>query len=446
MAYGQYQEFTIYAVLLTGVCSLAVDSSLTYFLPRFPDRERSFVLQTSVITLVISSIGVVALLLFRPLFLRLTTYDFTFPLAAYVFFFVNLGWLEYYWIAKRRARAVLYYSAIRLILRVLVLLGAAYLTHDVLTIVWSMAAFEALRVLWAFIYCARRGLFRGELGWPGVVEQLRFSAPIGTASLLQNAGRNIGKIFISGTLGPVALAYYAIGSYLIPIIRLMRSGISDAIYPELVAAQDQRGVAVRLWQRVNVLNCVMFFPAFVVLLFYAEEIIATMFTQEYLPAVPVFCVFAFFLLRRCFNTDVLLRTAGRTGFMLWGTIGSLVLNMLLIVALSGPLGMIGPAVAFLLAEIALESFYATRMSRMLGLSLASFADWPSIARVAASCLLALPILVGFEYLPGPEIVRAIVAATLYFSAVFLIAYRLGVADIGRVAGFAWSRFHRLWGR
>jgi O-antigen/teichoic acid export membrane protein len=309
-----------------------------------------------------------------------------------------------------------------------------------------MAAFEALRVLWAFIYCVRRGLFRGELGWPGIIEQLRFSTPIGVASLLQNAGRNVGKIFISGTLGPAALAYYAIGSYLIPIIRLMRSGISDAIYPELVAAQEQRGVAVRLWQRVNVLNCVMFFPAFIVLMFYAEEIITTLFTKEYLPAVPVFCVFAFFLLRRCFNTDVLLRTAGRTGFMLWGTIGSLALNILLIVVLSGPLGMIGPAVAFLLAEIALETFYASRMSRMLGLGVANFADWPSIARVAASCILALPILVGFSFLPGPDLVLAVIASMLYFPSVFLIAYRLGVADIGRVAGFAWSRVQRLSGR
>jgi O-antigen/teichoic acid export membrane protein len=443
MSYGQYQEFMIYAVLLTGLCAFAVDSSLTYFLARFPERERSFVLQTSIITLGISSFSIGALMVAKPLLLQLTTFDFILPLSAYVFFFVNLSWLEYYWIAKREARKVLYYSAVRLILRVIVLLLVAYITRDVLMIVWSLAAIEALRVIWAFVYCARRGMFLGDLQWAGVAEQLRFAAPIGTAAaaLMQNAGRNIGKIFISSTLGPIALAYYAIGSYLIPIIRLMRSGITDAIYPELVAAHDQRGAAVRLWQRVNVLNCVMFFPAFVLLVFYAEELITLLFTSAYLPAVPIFWVFACFLLRRCFNTDVLLRTTGRTGFMLWGTIGSLVVNMFLIVLLSQWLGMIGPAVAFLVAEIALELFYANRMSRTLGLSFANLADWRGISRIAASCVIAMPILLGFELLPGSDIIRAGIAAVLYFAIVLLIAYRLGVADIGRVVGFVLSRFH-----
>lgn len=442
-AYGQYQEFTIYAVLLTGVCSLAVDSSLTYFLPRFPDRERSFVVQTSAITLVISSASVGLLLLMKPMFLELATFDFVLPLVVYVFFFVNLGWLEYYWIARREARKVLYYSALRLALRVVVLLIAAYMTREVLSIVWSIAAFEAVRVLWAVLYCANRGLLFGELRWAGVVEQLKFAAPIGTAALLQNAGRNIGKIVVSSTLGPVALAYYAVGSYLIPIIRVMRSGITDAIYPELVAAHDRPGVAVTLWQRVNVLNCVMFFPAFVLLTFYAEEVVTLLFTREYIPAVPVFWIFAFFLIRRCFNTDVLLRTSGRTGFMLWGTVGSLALNIILILLFSRSLGMVGPALAFLLSEIALELFYASQMSRTLGLRFSTFADWRGILSVAASCFIAMPVLLAFEYLPVQEVVRAMASSALYFATTILIAYRLGVADIGRVARFVWSRTRRL---
>jgi teichuronic acid exporter len=298
-------------------------------------------------------------------------------------------------------------------------------------------------VLWAFAYCSRRGLFLGHLGWPAVVEQLQFATPIGTAALLQNAGRNLGKIFVSTSLGPVALAYYAIGSYLIPIIRLMRSGISDAIYPELVAAHDRRSAAVALWQRVNVLNCVMFFPAFVLLLYYAEEIIRLLFTQAYIPAVPVFCIFAFFLIRRCFNTDVLLRTSGRTGFMLWGTVGSLILNIGLIVLLARSLGMTGPALAFLASEVALELFYASQMSRTLGLTFSSFADWKSIGRVAAACVVALPVLLAFEFVPLGEIVRAAAASMLYFALVLQVSYRLGVRDIGRVAKFVRSRVRRL---
>jgi len=137
-----------------------------------------------------------------------------------------------------------------------------------------------------------------------------------------------------------------------------------------------------------------------------------------------------------------LRTTGRTGFMLWGTAGSLVLNICLIVLLSETLGLIGPATAFLVAEVALEIFYGSRMSKTLGLSFRDLADWLSIARIGASCVISFPILIGFEFVPGFEVARAVIAGVLYFSVVLLLAYRFGVTDIGRVAGFLWSRFHR----
>jgi O-antigen/teichoic acid export membrane protein len=186
----------------------------------------------------------------------------------------------------------------------------------------------------------------------------------------------------------------------------------------------------------------MFYPAFVLLVYYAQQIITTLFTNSYVPAVPIFALFAFFLLRRCFNTDVLLRTTGRTGFMLWGTIGSLTLNILLIVLLSRWLGLIGPAVAFLASELALEIYYAQQARRALQLSVSKLADWNSIARIAVSCVLAFPILVGFSLLPGPALLRTVLASPLYFSAVLLLAYRFGVVDVGRIARYVWSRVLR----
>jgi O-antigen/teichoic acid export membrane protein len=107
-SYGQYQEFMIYATLLTVLCAFAIDSSLTYFLPRFPERERSFVSQTSGLTLAMSSVCLSGLLLAKPVVLQLASFDFVLPLAVYVFLFVNLNWVEYYWIAKRKPQIVLY--------------------------------------------------------------------------------------------------------------------------------------------------------------------------------------------------------------------------------------------------------------------------------------------------------------------------------------------------
>jgi hypothetical protein len=126
--------------------------------------------------------------------------------------------------------------------------------------------------------------------------------------------------------------------------------------------------------------------------------------------------------------------------MLWGVIGALAINITLIALLSRTYGMIGPAIAFIAAEIALEVYFGQRARRFMKLGIADLIDWRSILRITASCLLALPILIAFERLPGPQLVLAAVASVLYFAAVLLLAYRFGVNDVGRVTGFVWSKF------
>jgi O-antigen/teichoic acid export membrane protein len=442
-AYGQYQEFMIYAALLTVIAEYAVDSSLTYFLPRYPDRERAFVTQSTLITLCLSVTCVTCLFVFRPMLMKLFSFDFIAPLGAYVLFFVSMSWIEYFWIARGQVFAVMAYSFLRLLLRIAVLLTVALLTRDVMTILWSLAAFEATKAVVMFVYFATRGMFTTDMRKVEVLEQIKFAFPVGSSALIQQAGRNIGKIFISSSLGPAALAYYAVGSYLLPIIRVLRSGITDAIYPELVRAGKDREGAVRLWQRVNVLNCVMFFPAFAVLVAYSNDVISLLFTKSYLPAVPVFVVLAFFLLRRCFNSDVLLRTTGKTGFMLAGTAGALVINIVLIGIASKIFGLIGPAIAFLMSEVLLEIYYLRRARVTLGISLGQLVEWKSIVKIAASCLAAFPVLLMCGWFIPNTAGKLVAAIPVYFAIVLVMAYRLGVADIGRVAVFVSRRMRRL---
>ncbi len=434
--YGRYQEFMIYATLFVMICGFGIDSTLTYFLPRYPNKEREFVSQNSVLILVFSSLCMAVFLLARGPFLEIASYDFTFPLAAYVLCFVNLNWLEYYWIAKRRTDLVLLYSAGRLIARVTVLLVVAYLTRDVETILWSLVCVEAFRLLAVLAYLLRIKLLKFAPDWSRTREQILFAGPVGLAGIMQQASRNIGKLFIGSALGAAALAQYAVASYMLPIVLVIRGSIADVIFPEMVRARDDPQSALRLWQRSNVVFCFLLFPPFLLLIHYAELVVTTLFTNDYLPAVPIFQVYAFWLLRRCFTMDVLLRTRGRSGFMLWGSGLSIAINLTLMFALYQWVGLIGPAIAYICAEVLLEIFYANLVMRTFKLTLADLLDWKAIWRVGAGCLAGIPLLIAAEYLPGQEHVKAGAASLMFIAVCWFVAYRLGVTDIGRVVGYA----------
>jgi hypothetical protein len=106
------------------------------------------------------------------------------------------------------------------------------------------------------------------------------------------------------------------------------------------------------------------------------------------------------------------------------------------------LGLIGPAVAYITSEIALELYNASLLKKVFNLKIAELVDWLGIWRVSASCIVGIPLLIAAKHLPGPELVLAVGAAISYVIVVWLIAYRMGVTDIGRIADFALSRFRK----
>lgn len=442
-SYGSYQEFMIYATLLITFCSFGIDSSLTYFLPRYPDHEREFVSQNSVLILTSSAALLTVFALFRKPFLEVTSYDFVFPLIVYVFCFVNLNWLEFYWIAKKRTDLVWYYSAARLFVRLTTLLVTAFVTRDVQTIIWSLVVVEALRLFLVLGFLLHFNLLTFRLDTVRIKEQLFFAGPVGIAALMQQGSRHVGKLFVGSVLGPAALAYYAVASYLLPMVRVLRSSISDVVFPELVRSRNDPAGALRLWQRTNIIFCVLLFPPFAILNWYAELFITTLFTERYLPSVPVFQLYLIWLLRRCFNMDVLLRTKGRTGFMLTGTAVSVVVNLGLMIVLYRHFGLIGPAAAFITSEILLEIYYATLVKREFRLSLSDLLDWPGLWRVAAACIVGLPIFYVIDLMPLPPLVRILLASPLYVAVSWYAAFRLGILDISRIVQFASSRAKRI---
>lgn len=441
-AYGRYQEFMIYATLLVTICGFGIDASLAYFVPKYPEQEPEFVSQNSLLVLTFSTACMVALLLAQQLLVGITSYNFVVPLAAYVFFFVNLNWLEYFWIAKKRTDLVLYYSAGRLLVRVAVLLIVAYETRDVDTIIWSLVGVEAFRFALVAAFLLRSQLLSLSMNSARIREQLRFALPAGIAGILQLGSRNLGKLFVGSVLGPVALAYYAVASYLLPMVLVIRGSIADVVFPEMVRISDNSIEALRIWQRSNVVFCVLLFPPFVILNFYADLFVTTLFTDEYRLAVPVFHVYMIWLLRRCFNMDVLLRTKGKSGFMLTGTGISVAINLALMVLLYKWIGLIGPAIAYIVAEVLLEVYYAILVKREFGKRIGTLVDWGGVMRVGAGCLAGLPILVASDYLPGPELVRAATASLAFVSVCWLVAYRLGVDDIGRIVSYVMTILRR----
>jgi O-antigen/teichoic acid export membrane protein len=423
--FGQYREFMVYGSMLQFMAAFSINDSLLYFVPLHAKSIWRIVKQSAALTALSSSLvlGVVAVL------------DLAFggalvgkdllPVVLYVLFLVNIDFWESFFLANHRPTAMLSYSASRLGLRMVTVIGAAFITRNVSTIIWSLIAFEGIRLVGSAI--AWRVCDRSKSEPPlkdAWREQLRFCVPTGVTVLLIMANRNLSNLAVAKTLGAVALAHFTIGTYVEPILSAVSNSISTVLLPAMVRRNTQGADdPLLLWRRACVLNCLILFPSVVFLARYANAIITIVFGVKYQAAVPVFQIFLLYIIRNCFDLTPPLRAINNTRPMLVCNVLALFVSGISLWILMPLAGISGAVCAFVISSMVEPIYLSTRVMKCYHVSLKQLFPWRSIGRIAVSALLAAGVIVGSEWInifgkPG------VVIASLAYAVTFVVLLRV----------------------
>ena len=422
--FGRYREFLLYVGLLAALCAFGINNSLMYFVPARPENAWRFVRQAVVLTAFNSLVGVLLLVTLDTLSGGAVVGEYLAPVCLYTLLFVNVDFWEFLWLGLKRPGAVFVYSSGRVLARMTVVIVAAGVSGDVNTIITALIALEALRLAVSIVVWRRmaRGAEHAVAGsWR---EQLRFCTPVGTALVLVTANKSLGGLFVAKAMGPVALAHYTIGTYVEPIISVLRNSISDALLPEM-AARDGKADAdpLHLWRRTTVVSAILLLPAAVLLHRYAAPLVATLFSNEYLPAAVVVQIYVLTFIRECFDFGVLLRAINRTAPMVAGNVAAVVANLVLLAVLIPPFGLAGAVSAFVFSRFLDAAYLAWRTLDLFDVRLRELACWGDLARVVAATAVAAVPIYAFDWLHAFGLV-GIVPALVVFAATFALALRV----------------------
>lgn len=424
-SYGQYREFVLYSTLISGVAFFSVMSSPIYFIPKYPDRERQTVTQTALMLLVLGTLAAGATWLFGDLIRAHTSRDFIVPLVVQVFLMINLEYFESYMLGRKRTDIVLYFSTTRAALHLAVITAVAWITGDVMKVVWALVLVEGAKC--AFTLAATAPLFTRRLDGDLLRRQLRYILPLGTATGLARMNIQLSKVVISARMGAESLAIYTIGSYQVPVIHIVRSSIMDVLFPEMAQVGDAGRIT--LWKRATVVFCFLAFPAFGVFFWHARTLIELLFTAEYLDAVPLFRVYLALMILQCFEMSSPLRAINRNVYFILGSLLSLTGNLGLILALFGSIGILAPAVAYIIGETVFLVYLASRVMAIYRIGIANLVMWRKIFLIILACAVCLPLLYIGGFAPMPPALRAIASSLLYLAAYLAVARRLRIEEI-----------------
>jgi O-antigen/teichoic acid export membrane protein len=248
--------------------------------------------------------------------------------------------------------------------------------------------------------------------------------PFGFALILATVNKSLGGLFIAKMLGPVALAHYAIGAYVQPLITVLRNSLSDVLLGEMASRRrdDKTGI-LALWRRSTVVSFILLISSGVLLARFADTIVTTLFSADYRPAVAVFQLYVLALLRESFDFSVALRTIDKTAPILRSNVVALVLNAGLMLLMVPRWGLIGAVGAFLIARLVEGIYLAQETLRAYEIGLRDLVDWADLLKTTAAAAGAAVVLYGTFWTDALGLAGVVVASALY-GLVFVLLLRL----------------------
>lgn len=448
-AFGQYRQLWLLVYTVLTVVVFYMPYSLYYFLPRSePQIKRLYVNQT---ILFMGTLGVIAAAalwlvegLLRPSMGGLLEHGLV--VHAFLVLWIATAMLDTLPAVGEhvawQAKSIVGLS----VLRAGLLSLAAIFTGDMTVVLLALLAFAGFRLVLLVHYVARHyGLERPLIEWPRLREQFRYAAPFAISNLLFGL-RKRGDEWIAATLFPLAqFAAFSIATALTPIVVVFRQSVNQAFMPSMSRRQAERDTAgmLALNNKANVMVGAIAYPLLAFCFVFAEPLVAFMYTEAYLEAVPVMRLYALALMTYVVDVNglMMLLRQGKFGARL--NVANLCIA--LPISFCGALvwGLPGAALGSVVADCVERVTILRRISHLTGVPFVRLQNWRTLgsilaASAAAACVAyALLARAGLGTHPFLLLAGAAAAMAIVYPLALVLAGQrallLGVPRVFRTA-------------
>lgn len=412
--------------------TLGLQSSLLYYRSKLgPSVERALATSTGLLLLGLAVPLSVASYLFAGPVARLV--DVPAAEAAMVYLAVFLladfpsSVLPNAMLARRSYRQFFFVTLVFEGGTALSLIAPALLGADVATILQWFVLVAAARLVLAVVYVVAvlEGRFRQTA--VSMRELFMYGTPLALSSLVGRLNQQLDKYLVALVASADVFAVYTLGALELPLVQTLAYSVTQAILPELVERHQRGdiGAFVRLWHASMYRVALIMMPTFLFILVCAEPIVVTLFSRKYESAAIPMAVYAFLLPLRLCAYGGIVRALGKSAPVFWSAAVGLIVNAALTIPLYHLIGLAGPALAAVLAQLSMVAWLLYAIRAALGIA---WRDLLPIRQLTTTSLIALgatpPLLAIVLYCETPS-VQLILGALVYVPAYILLSRRFG---------------------
>ncbi len=255
----------------------------------------------------------------------------------------------------------------------------------------------------------------------------RYCAPMAVFTAVNTLNRDCDKYLIGLLTDTETLALYSNASKVLPF-DIVASSFCTVLLPQITRfiADRRKADAVKLYRTFLEITYISTAILCCAVLAASPQVMELLYSEKYLAALPVFCVYVLVDLLRFTNITLILSAAGKTKKLMLYGIGALGLNAALNVALYWLFGTIGPAVATLLTTLLLGLCLLSSGARELEGKLSDFFDVKFLLRfMAENAVLTVLLYLAQRYLAALGLPYLLILALICggYAAVMGIVHR-----------------------
>ncbi|HEX6188762.1 MAG TPA: oligosaccharide flippase family protein [Pyrinomonadaceae bacterium] len=295
--FGLYKQAFLIVGTASSILPLGFTMSAYYFLPRESENRGSIVLNILVFNLFAGAVALLALLLQPKLIETIFNSPELVPYApligALILIWVVSSLLEVVALANQEVGLSTIFIIGSQLTKTVIMLLAAIGFPSVRALLVAALVQGSLQVLVLVIYLRSRfGSFWREFDWSLMRMQLGYAMPIGLGALLYVVMTDLHNYFVSYRFGPSAFAIYAIGCFSLPLVGIIGEAVGPVLIPNVSRLQKEgkiREIVLLIASAMRKLSFVHF-PTYALLLVVGPELIAFLFTAQYLGSWPIFAI------------------------------------------------------------------------------------------------------------------------------------------------------------
>lgn len=434
MEYGTYSQLLMAINLVCSIMMLGLPNSINYFLAKAKsEHERDQFLSVyytlnTILSLTVGLALVLAIPLLEMIFKNQLIRTFWYFLALFPWTKIIMSSVENLLIVYRKTNVLMMFRVLNSLTLLVIILLVKICEGTFATYMVLYLLVEVVFTLWVYWQVNKNAShFKISLDKSLIKTIFVFSIPIGMASMIGTINIELDKLVITSFFSTEELAIYTNASRELPVT-IVATSLTSVLLPQMVRLlhNDKKREAVKLWKSATTISfsiiCFISIACFV----FAPEVITVLYSEKYLNGVSVFRVYSLVLLLRCTYFGMMLNASGKTKFIMYSSVGSLVLNVILNYIMYFSCGFIGPAIATFASSWIMQMIQLFYTGKVCNIRMRDIFPWRSIA-----LLLLLNISIGslfgifhrFMSNDMNPVISAFMLGVLWFAAVGMILYK-----------------------